>query len=797
MVERLAREGEVTAAFKLAKVALDVTAKHDAFWYRDLFQRHLPALVKADGVQAFKLLCRTLKRALARDNGGDGAFIWRAAIEEHEQNSDRPDKKDALVSAVRDAGEQILRGDPSVGEQVFDFLDSLDLPIFRRIELHMLRVAPESAGDRIERRLADRALLEAAQLHHEYALLLKERFPTLSPDAQNRILDWIDQGPEYARESGEAEGERHKLAWQLQWLHIIRDSLSGEWLERYQVLSKEHGEPEHPEFLIWHTSWWGETSPLTQEQMTQMGPKRMLSYLRDWQPPRERFGPSPSVRGLGRALASVVAQDAGSYARVAREFETGIRSTYVRSLFDGLQEAVKKGQSLSWAPVLDLCTWVMAQPRDPADPQVGQTEEDEDDGWGATRAAIADLLLVGLERQPLAAIPRRFRWKIWRILEQLATDPDPTPEYEARYGGENMDPGTLSLNTVRGKAMHAVVAYASWCVQHVKTEQSDRGRNRPPLAIVPEVRRLLEWKLDPAVEPSCTVRAVFGWQLPFLVYLDSKWLQAQLPHIFPQEPSLGHLRDAAWEAYLQYAKFYNQVFQLLELEYRAAVERLTSAPSQRQGSHTPTDRLGVHLMVAYWRGMVPLEGGDSLLASFFEGAPEATRAQAIAFVGRQLSGLEKDQLDQEVVERLKRLWVARIAAARASALTTGFAEELAAFGHWFSCEYFDPGWALVRLSESLELTSGRVQLDFRVVERLAALAADLPLQAIGCLDQMVKGDKEGWHIDSWREAARQIIAAVLSCNDGEASAKARELVNYIGARGFHYFRDLLGEPDTS
>ena len=30
-----------------------------------------------------------------------------------------------------------------------------------------------------------------------------------------------------------------------------------------------------------------------------------------------------------------------------------------------------------------------------------------------------------------------------------------------KYGGDNMDPLTLSLNTIRGKALHAVMGYAS------------------------------------------------------------------------------------------------------------------------------------------------------------------------------------------------------------------------------------------------------------------------------------------------------------------------------------------------
>ena len=126
---------------------------------------------------------------------------------------------------------------------------------------------------------------------------------------------------------------------------------------------------------------------------------------------------------------------------------------------------------------------------------------------GVNRAAIIRPLVAGLESDSLPAHFGKRRG----ILQELTEDPDPTPEDEAKFLSQpNSDPHSLSINTIRGDAMHAVVQYALWL-----RRAFEKAVNREALVAggfeeMPEVREVLERHLDPATDPSLTTRSVYG-----------------------------------------------------------------------------------------------------------------------------------------------------------------------------------------------------------------------------------------------------------------------------------------------
>ena len=92
---------------------------------------------------------------------------------------------------------------------------------------------------------------------------------------------------------------------------------------------------------------------------------------------------------------------------------------------------------------------------------------------------------------------------------------------------------------------------------------------------------------------------------------------------------------------------------------------------------------------------------------------------------------------------------------------------------------------------------GKVDAGHQVVKRLAALAADMPLQAVKCLRLMVEGDTEGWHVPTWHGHTRVILATAIQSSDLEAHQAAVDLVHRFGARGYFEFRDLLPKASSS
>lgn len=822
-ISHLAKGNEVQAALELAQVLLEVLpaapvetesgervvpplaeprAQFDEWEYEQIIKKNVPELVGVAGMRAFTLLCDLLETTICLSRHGEGdegpedySYVWRPVIENHAQNP-RHGIKDILVSAMRDAAEQIAKVDAEQIPKLVQALEARNWHIFHRIALHLLRQFPEVEPDLVASRLTNRSLFDNATLWHEYALLLKERFGVLSPQQQQTILGWIEEGPDVGRfkefrkqetgkEPADADAERYCKMWQRDQLSPIVLQLPRDWKERYEALVAEYGESEHPEFPVYSEGWVGPTSPKTIEELRVMSVVEIVDFLKTWQPSREFMSPSPE--GLGRSLSAVIVQEPERFAKAAERFE-GLNPTYVRALLSGLRDAVKNNKFFDWCPVIDLCRWAVEQPRSVQKDR--PRYEDADPNWGWTRKEIAHLLSTGLEKGE-AEIPYEFREHVWAILQPITDDPEPTPEHEAKYGGSNMDPVTLSINTVRGEAMHAVIRYALWVRRRLETLPDGKDLIERGFDAVPEVREVLNAHLDPDYDPSLAIRAVYGQWFPWLVLLDPKWAKGNLSQIFPRNEMSYPLRDAAWEAYIVFCRPYDNVFEVLRDEYKYAVDRIGTSTRDRKFAD-PDQHLANHLMTFYWRGKLDLNDEKGVLTQFWAKASDELIGHALEFVGRSLKET-KGEVPTEISERLKRLWLERLVASKSSTSAESHTREISSFGWWFGSEKFDDQWAIRQLREALKV-AGKVEPVHLVVKRLGRLAKALPSDAVECLKMIVEGDKEGWSVLSYRAEAHEILETALRSGDVKANGAATNLIHYLGSRGYLEFRDLLRQP---
>jgi len=777
-------------------------ARFNVWEYGQILQKHVPLLVDAGGIKAVTMLCDTLTEALrlsrrdpSKENTEDYSRIWRRAIEDHDQNRNRgEDLKDMLVSAVRDAVVRLATQDCSLVPEIVATLEEYRWKVLRRIAFHLLRLFATSAADLIGQRLGDHALFEDSDLWHEYTLLLRETFPTLPPAQQAVILGWIDAGPDdvsafkegFTRDRGAPPSEegvsRYVDNWQLRQLSRFGLGLPPEWQTRRQHLAALVGEVDHPDFTSYSTGMFvGPRSPKTEAELREMTVSAIVAYLREWRAPHTFMGPSPE--GLGRHITAIVANDPERFASGAAQFRE-LDPTYMRALFGGLRDAIKADRAFPWAPALELCQWVVEQGPDTGDRQKRNSiaAEDRDPGWGWTRQAVASLLQAGFQKGPLE-IPIDLQSLAWHVLRPVTDDPDPTPAHEAEYGGTNMNPSELSINTTRGEAMHTVVSYALWVRRYLeglpdKSERVTRGFDE-----MPEVREVLDRHLDLVVDPSPAIRSVYGRHFPWLALLDRNWARRKAPHIFPQDPALH--RNAAWDTYITYCEPYNDVLPLLRDEYLDAIDRIGKDRDTRH-MESPDEHLAEHLMVYYWRGKLALD--DPELTRFFNTAPDAIRAHAISFVGHVFHN-DDSEIPKDILDRAKSLWAARFEIAKAAPAAN--TKELEAFGWWFATSHFDEAWRIHQLTEVLSRTHA-AEPDHIVLEQLAELSVRLPAPVIECLRSLIDGVKQSWTITTWDQQIRTILGNGLRAEDATTQAAARALVNILVARGYPEFRDLLG-----
>ncbi len=788
----LASGGEDDAAIVVVQKLLSFDSENGggAEWdFTEALKRLVEKCPRSLQMTLHRVLCDALGGVLRREPGSkppvDHSYIWRPAIEDHQQNL-MSGRRDYLVSAIRDLSERLIANDAVVLGEVVGHLESRRWEVFRRLALHAIRVAgPSGEALAKERLLGDRN----ARLHHEYVLLLSQWFPRMTESEREAILseirdalrieEWRERATQHLGHLPTQEEEQRRVAtYYVQRLTPIAEFLPTAWKTQFDEWLAIVGPAEHPEFLSYHRAMWvGPTSPLTDEEVRRMEVTALINYLRTWDPPIGHQRPTPD--GLGLVLSADVQRDPVRFAAVATSFQ-GLHPTYVRSLLSGLEQALKQGRAFPWREVFALCEWVLEQADSGDTPNTNDV--DMDPSWAWTRTEIARLLAEGFETTGDGAVPFDLRETAWRILAGLTDDTDPKLEDEEREGSAR-DAVTTSINSTRGVAMNTLIRYVIWVWRQKKDDATPWTFDR-----VPEVREVLDRHLDPAIEPTMAIRSIYGFWLPNLVALDRSWVESRLNRIFPEDPAGARLRDAAWDAYIGFSHPFNDVFELLRGEYRAAV--MTLSPTDPQSTSLGDRRLHLaqHLMSFYWRGKAPIEDPDGLVPLFFYRGSDALRGEALDFIGRSLRE-EGVEVPKEVLDRLQVLWEWRIGTAEAHS-ATGFREELSSFGGWYASGRFDPAWAIAQLLRAVRI-SRKAEPDHWVIERLQSDCKAFPALVVECLALLIEGDTDGWRVMSWREEIRDIVGSVLKGNSEAAHAAAVDVVHRLGARGYFDFRDLL------
>ena len=765
--------------------------------YEQIIKKCFPESLNTIRLPGLKLLCELLDKIILLSQRKDDvekvedySYIWRPAIEDHEQNIGS-DLKNILITAVKDSAEYLIIKKISNVFEVIATFEEFKWKIYLRFKLYILNKFGDSILDFVSDTLTNQKLFNDHTIQHEFVLLIKSFFIKIPKDKQNLILNWIKKGPnlkKIKKNIQEWEGKQSideeliidKEKWQLNRLAWIRDSLNDTWQDYFSKLVEKYREPAHPDFLSYGASWVGPTSPKTTEELNRMSPSEIIDFLKNWIPPNENFAPTPE--GLGRTLTEVIKNRASLFSSTSLDFKV-LDPTYIRALITGLAEASKGKIDFSWDSLLELCNWVVIQPKEFPNPQK-QKIIDRDPDWGWTRKSIIDLLDSGFSTNTL---PFNYREKAWQILKLLTDDHEPTQEYENEYGGTNLDPATLSINTVRGKAMHAVIQYALWVRRHHEKLPDAKKYIDSGFDELPEVREILNRHLVISLDPSLTIRSVYGRWLPWITLLDKDWVIDKLQEIFPTEKSKVLLWNSAWESYVIFCESYDNMLEILSKQYREAIDRLKFT-EELHGHFDPRDHLAEHLMEFYWRGKLDFNNYNGLFTNFWFNANPELRGHALEFIGRNLKNT-KLKVPQKTINLLIILWEKRLSEAKAFCDKTAFKYEMNAFEWWFISEKFDDEWALKQLIEALKI-GGRVNLhlDKEIVDKLTRFVDYFPVETVNCLELISKSDEEGWGIHLWQDKARIILSRALKT---KAIEDATSLINYLGSRGYFGFGDFL------
>lgn len=753
------------------------TTKFDTWEYARALKPAAQHLVEQLGFLTLKAVADMLAKSIELSQAekkpedyNDYSFIWRSTIEE--SNAHHNDVRDILIDVVRDASVYMAGTEKCF--DIISFLEGYKWDVFRRIALHIIRVAYPSDLSLVLPRVVSHEAFEEPAIFHEYVMLLQGVFGKLPPMAQREVLSWIEQAKEHeaikaphrnldGQEMTDEEAIVRIEQWQRDRLSPIQHDLPVEWKIRFEELTQKYGSPQFD--MVQHritVGFRGEISPWTTDDLKVLSGAEIRKLLLEWGPEEgfdrpTRAGAAQSLEGLDDDFFEQESINAQEWLH--------LDSVYITTLLKGFERIARKGGNLEWSAVLGLCASLTTDP---------------ENHW--TRRTAVNLIIEGLDHSS-APIPAILTKKVWSALYAFLLVERHEDKDAHRISGTDFL--TVAINTSLGKILEAIIRYAIWSKTSVNPEVLSSWSLESNLPLVASVLNEL---CAPSKDIPPDTRAIFGAQFGPLMWLDLGWLKRQTSNLFPSSKDLTIYRRAVWETYLAYNEPYRDAFNMLKLQYEIEVDNIKDSTTPNNTGSETSSRAVEHLMVYYWQGILSLD--DKLFTTLFRRASLNLRKHAIDFIGRSLH--RDEELPSTIALRLQDFINWRIATAQATtkmAERRTLADELQHYGWWFSSEKFEANWTLERLVSILRL-GVTVEPDHMVVEQLTLLTELFPEQVSEAIRLMVENSSTSWGVASWLDEARTIVTTLSKSSNPIVREHITRAIESLVAIGHLEFRRL-------
>lgn len=561
---------------------------------------------------------------------------WRSAIEVTDQDHDDQFEEKLLV-ALRDSLAAFVEDDPFTAKLWISRYLVDDHTIFRRLGLHLLARHPDKFPDLVAEQLLNRQNLDDIDIHHELFMLLHSGFAVLEVDDRRQLIvliqtgfpvereqryrEWFERNNPTADIDQEVESMHH--CWVRDRLWMIRVHLTVQDTHRLDELIAKVGKPSHPEFLTWTESIdFGKVqdiSPLSEAHIAAMNADELVHQVIGWSPSLSgNFFRQRSYEGLADAVARVISSNLNRYAEHGHKVAI-LHSIFAEAILGHLANQ-NNAPSIPWPTCIELIELLLPEPvRTQIIVEAGEIN------WAEVRRAIIRLLERGLEET--TELPSVLYPQVEAILFKLLDDNDPDFENDnpsSDHDGIQNDPLIIALNHVRPLALDLLIRYQIRQILQVSNEKTQPGDHEtlPKRRLNPVIAATLNTRLDPSVEQSLGVRAIFGQRLQTLYWLDSAWTETHLDQILPEDDGLQSTRFflAAWNTFVVRYHYCSdaQLLEWLRPKYVRAISFLTNELVTK--SLDPAQGLAKHLIVEYLKGTYAIDepiSQQNLLRMFF------------------------------------------------------------------------------------------------------------------------------------------------------------------------------------
>lgn len=775
---------------KIKKEKDDTKLRFEIHYYKEIIKRHLARLAEYNAISLLSIIEANLRYAIKIETRSksekDYSTMWRPAIEDNPQNYDFDQPKDIFVEILRDVLYKILQNKPDDAKRIIAKYLKDKYSIFRRLAIHSSRLS--NFDDLIKSILTNKSNLNNTEIHHEFFMLVEEKFDVLNSKQKNRFISRIIEMPveKITREQDKDRAEKYKESWQTRRLLMVKKYLEkDEDIKEFKYLLDSYHDKfakmDSPDLLSYHTAWVGPTSALTKEEIAKKSPEEFINWTKiNLQPPYEIREASPE--GVARILQEVVKEKPESYARSAEKFiDEKILPSYLCGFLRGLEEAIKNNKTFELEPVIKF---IESPLKFHAEPKFDSRHDVFDIGkYSWIRGVIANFIEALVMKDEFVLTEDILNRTQHILVELIEKDEDPTEKDEKEYGKEakNMDYTTYCINSNRGKAMCALMQHALKRARMRPEEEKKKEEGKgpfPPGERMDLYKEFLTKRLDDEKSPS--VQSSYGRFMPYLCYLDQDWLKNMIKSekLFPKNKELQNFWEAHWEGYIGFHSMYNQLYDLLKENYIRAVDNLTRRTDKKEKFERYDDKLAEHLMIAYWRKIEDIKIGQ-ILDKFFGNAPINIRGHAIWFLASAIEET-KPKVDSEEWKRLRKLWEYRIENCKD--------DERGNFVKWLkNCPENINDIAHLIKSIIPFLSKHFNEEDF--FEYLLLKVDEGTLISLELLDQLLSMRTQGFlQTDKIKEILKK---ATVFKTDSDIAQAINKVVNTLGTMGYYDFREML------
>jgi hypothetical protein len=564
---------------------------------------HLGKVLKASarklgercGAAAVDMLASRLAEYVGSADDDKYSYIWRSAIEDHEQDAHREDVRAVLVDAVRDAALGATSASSPEALAAAKALLQSPYPTLSRIGIYVCGEHYGTVGTAFWDCAKQSWFLDLLYWHELYWFINKA-FSRFSAAQRAQFLrsvelvkgDWADQSRQ------EEWDETHKRDL----LHPAFGLGDAEVDEKYQSLVQRWGPArEHPDFHTYSTSGWvGDRSPIASDALVGMSDAELVAYLKGFVPDSPSWD-GPTYRGLASSISAAVRASEDGFARRIGLF-ADLARPYQHGLLRGLKERWSDDKrDIDWPAALAIMQAIVSSPTFGID-----LAADPPEGWEPSVhwvvSDIADLLKggSGTERH----LPTELHQTCLQVLRAVLAETSPTE------AGQSIDAVSHAINSPRGRALESFIHLA---LAMRRTEvAATPGSNETWSAVGP----VLAGELASGESGlNADFSALAGMYCANLHYLSSGWTEDNFDRLF------SSISEAAWRCAAQGFAYQHHLYDWL-------FRRLVTGGHMRKMIYLEglpdqvAERALQFLGLAYLEGMENLDG-PGLLSEIVEG----------------------------------------------------------------------------------------------------------------------------------------------------------------------------------